>query len=92
MKTIGQGIALLGIIVGLWLVQPLAVQAGEHGGQEHGGSSAAPPAAGQEHGGATAAVDESAVLREAADALRKGESRPDLASKLEKMAEAEAGE
>ncbi len=91
MRTIGKTVAVLGSIIGLGWVQPLALQAGEHGGQEHGGTSAAPAAGGQEHGGATAEADEAAVLREAAGALRKGEARPDLAAKLEQMADEEAG-
>lgn len=74
------------LVFGISLWNP-AILAEEHGGKEHGG---------QEHGGS--AVEESpsaeegvsAVLREAAEALRL--TRPDLAEKLEKMAEEEVAE
>ena len=90
MAALVRRVAILGFVVGLGLLQPLSVRAGEHGGQEHGGSSVAAP---KEHGGSkvAAASGDSALLREAAAALRKGQARPDLASKLEQLADAKAG-
>lgn len=72
--------------LGLGVLYPVgALLAGEHGGKEHGGSSAT-----QEPRGAApaAAGDEAAVLREAADALRA--TRPDLAAKLDALADQHA--
>lgn len=71
------------LMVGIGLL-PLASEAGEHGGREHGG---------QEHGGAAVSggshthdpAEAAATLREAAEALRA--TRPDLAEKLEHLAE-----
>jgi len=78
------GLALIG---GVALWNPAILFAGEHGGKEgakeHGGKE---PGA-QEHGGT--AVEgghaHAATLMEAADALRA--THPDLASKLEAIAE-----
>ncbi|MBI3615470.1 MAG: hypothetical protein HY211_03020 [Candidatus Omnitrophica bacterium] len=75
-----------GLVMGLGVV-PMAVWAVEHGGttlgggKEHGGTAV--PAEGS-HGMPEA--DEATLLREAASALRKGQARPDLAAKLEKLA------
>lgn len=91
MKKIARKVAALGFIVGLGMVQLPAAQAAEHGGKEHGGAAAT----GQEHGGGAAASaadkSEADVLRQAADALRNGESRPDLAEELEKLAKQHGG-
>ncbi|MBI2166956.1 MAG: hypothetical protein HYU34_01790 [Candidatus Omnitrophica bacterium] len=71
------------LVLGTLLWNPGLVLAGEHGGKEHGG---------QEHGGA--AVEEgrshAAVLREAAAALQA--TNPELAAKLEEIAEEEGKE
>ncbi len=81
--------AMVALVLGMSLgvLYPAgALLAGEHGGKEHGGASAT-----QEHGGAAPAVkanDEEATLREAADALRA--TRPDLAAKLEALADQHA--
>lgn len=61
----------------------------EHGGtpvatKEHGGST---PAAVTHEGSHGMEMDEGALLREAATALRKGQVRSDLAAKLEQLAE-----
>jgi hypothetical protein len=78
---IRQTMLVLAVAAGLMVTQPLF--AGEHGGKEHGGSAAT-----QEHGGSAPAVESDAkVLKDAAAALRSGDSRPDLAAKLEKLAE-----
>lgn len=84
--------AVAAMVIGLGLVSPVGLLwAAEHGGKEHGGAA---PAATQEHGGKTAAPqaggqsaesDEMVtLLQESADALRAGETRPDLAERLEK--------
>lgn len=69
------------LVVGLGVL-PLAAIAAEHGGQEHGGAAEANPTGG-EH--AHSAEETAATLHEAADALRA--TRPDLADKLEHLAE-----
>ncbi|PIQ81551.1 MAG: hypothetical protein COV76_08245 [Candidatus Omnitrophica bacterium CG11_big_fil_rev_8_21_14_0_20_64_10] len=71
------------LVAGFGMIQPSVLLAGEHGGKEHGGT--APAAAGQE-GSHGMEMSEAALLKEAATALRKGQSRPDLAEKLEKLA------
>lgn len=75
------------LAMALGLLAPVIGWAAEHGGKkEHGW---APAVAAQEHGGATpAGMDEASLLLEAADALRDGQIRPDLADQLEAMAEA----
>jgi len=77
------------------IAAPVTLWAAEHGGtavgasKEHGGAAVSTA---KEHGGAAPAADEASLLREAAAALRKGESRPDLAVKLEQLADKEAKE
>lgn len=79
--------AMIGLAMALSVAMPVAVWAGEHGGQEP---------AGQEHGGTAAVAEgshgmvanEAGLLRDAAAALRKGQARPDLAAKLEELAKA----
>ena len=77
----------LALFVGM-SAMPAVSWAGEHGGTAIGG--------GKEHGGAAVSAegsqgmpeaDEAALLKEAAAALRKGETRPDLAEKLEKLSQ-----
>ena len=71
------------LAIGLTVFQPIFVWAAEHGGATVGAS--------KEHGGATHdEADEASLLRKAAAALRKGEARPDLAARLEKLAKEEA--
>lgn len=81
------------LAMALGAVAPVVLLAAEHGGKEHGGA----PVAAKEHGGTTSTaashegshgmeMDEAALLKEAATALRKGQSRPDLAEKLERLA------
>lgn len=81
------------LAMALGAVSPVVLLAAEHGGKEHGGA----PVAAKEHGGTTSTaaghegshgmeMDEEALLKEAATALRKGQSRPDLAEKLEELA------
>lgn len=72
-----------GLAMALSMAAPMAVWAGEHGGQEHGGAAVAHEGS---HGMATA--DKAALLTDAAAALRKGQARPDLAAKLEELAKA----
>ncbi len=82
----------VGIVVSLILglcSAPMVVWAAEHGGKEHAGSSAAPKASTSSKTQTSSKEDEpneASVMREAAAALRKGEVRPDLADKLEKLA------
>lgn len=82
-----RGILVLMWVAGFGLVQPSVLLAGEHGGA---------PVASKEHGGAAQEgshgmeMNEAALLKEAAAALRKGQSRPDLAEKLEKLAKSHA--
>ena len=83
------------LALGLAAFQPLPGWAAEHGGatvggsKEHGGATVG---GSKEHGGTAQEADEAALLREAAAALRKGEARPDLAAKLEKLAQEEQAE
>ena len=72
------------LALGLAAFQPMLGWAAEHGGATVGGS--------KEHGGTAQEADEAALLREAAAVLRKGEARPDLAAKLEKLAQKEQAE
>jgi hypothetical protein len=94
MVTMQRIAVAFGFVMGL-IAAPVTLWAAEHGGttvgvsKEHG---VAAVGAGKEHGGATPATDEASLLREAAAALRKGESRPDLAVKLEQLADEEAKE
>lgn len=71
--------------------QPAVLWAGEHGGQEHGGTAVTQ----KEHGGTSQEVSheksEADLLLEAAAALRKGTARPDLAKELEHLAEHATG-
>lgn len=92
MRMIRRIMVAAGLVMGLG-VMPMGVWAAEHGGtalgggKEHGGTAA--PAEGS-HGMHEA--DEATLLREAASALRKGETRPDLAAKLEQLATEETVE
>ena len=79
MKTILRIGLVAGLIAGMGVL-PLTVWAGEHGGKEHGGSSASTSAPVKVVSG------DAAVLNEAAAALRSGQARPDLAAKLEQIA------
>lgn len=81
-KTLRRMLMLM-LVTGFGMTQPSGLLAGEHGGKEHGGT--APAAAGQE-GSHGMERDEAALLRAAATALRQGQSRPDLAEKLEELA------
>ncbi len=85
MRNAFRGVLALALVAGFGMIQPSVLLAGEHGGapvtaKEHGGT-----AAGQE-GSHGMEMSEAALLKEAATALRKGQSRPDLAEKLEKLA------
>ena len=88
MTTIRQVVVAMGLVLGLSAV-PVAVWAAEHGGtavggsKEHGGAAAG---TNKEHGWMAKEADEASLLREAAAALRKGETRLDLAAKLENLA------
>ena len=82
----------LALGMGLGVLYPLGASlAAEHGGKEHGGASATQEQRGNAPAAAapSAEMDEAATLREAADALRA--TRPDLAKKLDKLAEEHAG-
>jgi hypothetical protein len=74
------------IVAAMWLallgVNGTNLLAGEHGGQEHGGSAME---GSHTEGSPEMAEDHAATLREAAKALK--ETHPDLAKKLEQMAE-----
>jgi len=94
MMTMQRIVVAVGLVMGL-SAAPVTLWAAEHGGttvgasKEHGGAAVSTV---KEHGGATPAADETSLLLESAAALRKGESRPDLAVKLEQLASKEAKE
>lgn len=94
MSTMQRIVVAFGLVMGL-IAAPVTLWAAEHGGttvgasKEHGGAAVSTV---KEHGGAAPAADETSLLLEAAAALRKGESRPDLAVKLEQLANEEAKE
>lgn len=82
MRNVFRGVLALALVAGFGVVQPSVLLAGEHGGKEHGGAVS--------EGSHGMEMNEAAVLKEAAAALRKGQSRPDLAEKLEKLAKSHA--
>jgi len=89
MRNALRGIFVLMLVAGFGMTHPSVLLAGEHGGA---------PVAAKEHGGTAASqegshgmeMSEAVLLKEAATALRKGQSRPDLAEKLEKLAKSHA--
>lgn len=95
MTTAQRAGVVLGLVAGLGCGSPMALFAAEHGGtavgggKEHGGAAvgASQARGGMTHGALEA--DEASLLRRAAAALRKGEARPDLAAKLEQLAQKE---
>ncbi|MBI1953867.1 MAG: hypothetical protein HYS41_07075 [Candidatus Omnitrophica bacterium] len=78
---------VLALAIGWGIVQPSILLAAEHGGKEHGGTASTAASHEGSHG---MEMNEAALLKEAAAALRKGQSRPDLAEKLEKLAKSHA--
>ena len=90
------GIVALGVVLAGVALLPLSVRAGEHGGtemHEHGGTTMAAPAVSEPAEPAEAeshGQDNAGVLKEAAALLKT--DHPDLAAKLEKIAEEEEGE
>lgn len=71
------------LAMALGAVSPAVLLAAEHGGKEHGGTSSTAASHEGSHG---MEMDEVTLLKEAAAALREGQSRPDLAEKLEQLA------
>ncbi|GEM_PF-3309778 len=88
MKRKPYTVATFVLAMALGGLSPAVLWAAEHGGssvagKEHGGTT---PAAASQEGSHGMEMNEAALLKEAAAALRKGQSRPDLAEKLEKLA------
>ncbi len=94
MTTLQRIAVVVGLVMGL-SAAPVALWAAEHSGTALGGGKEGGAVRTEEgsHGmkeADEADEDEAVVLQEAAAALRKGESRPDLAAKLEQMAKEES--